>query len=69
MKMYSNDSVTKEYVDNAITEAIESTTHNTADAVSSLDEKQNAEIKKLKMLVLISFVSNLVLATALAYFL
>ncbi len=51
MKMYSNDSVTKDYVDNAVREAITSGQRNVVTQVSDLDKKQDARISRLQKVV------------------
>lgn len=67
MKMYSNDSVTKDYVDSAVREAVTSGQRNVVDQVSDLDRKQDKRIKRLELLLAISFLANAVLAIG-AYF-
>ena len=62
MKSYSSDAVTKEYVDNAVREAVTSGQRNVATQVSDLDQKQNKRITTLERLLLASFVVNLLVA-------
>ncbi len=67
MKSYSSDNVTREYVDNAVREAVTSGQRNVATQVSSLDEKQNQRIGNLERLLMLSFAVNLMAAVG-AYF-
>ena len=67
MKMYSSDSVTKDYVDNAITQAVQSTARTTTEAVTGLDKKQNDELRFFKKLLIASFAFNFLVAIG-AYF-
>ena len=67
MKSYSSDNVTREYVDNAVREAVTSGQRNVATQVSSLDEKQNQRIRNLERLLMLSFAINLMAAVG-AYF-
>jgi hypothetical protein len=67
MKMYSDDNVTKEYVDNAVLAATVSTTRSVDRTVSQIDAKQTKSINGLKFAVIALTVSSILLWTAVIF--